>query len=337
MERHPSALSEATPLTQAWLQARMQLAEVGQWAGDTQSPLRAADQIAAACNTWLGSDHATTLDARAVVALWYQWRGRLTEATKLTQEVARDRARIQGDMHASTSFARLSHAWSLATDGHHQQARSIRESVLRDCERLLGRKHRDTLFARGLVALSLREANNPGAVALFERVLRDRVNVLGEEHPDTLWTKTNLALCYVQRGERKKTTARPMQFNKAITMLEQAIGAYDRVLGPRHPDTLLAWAYLARAKQRSGRNRVAIDILGSVLEARDAAMGDHPDTIAARAQLAEAYLADGRVHEAIDGQRRVVNDSRRVRRSGHPETMRAESTLCDWFGDDGLV
>ena len=333
-KRHPAAPGTWTSLAEARSQARVQGVEVRQWAGDTETPLPQAEAIVVECVERLGADHPITLDARAAVALWHQWRGHLAAAITHTRAVAVDRVTIQGEKSRDTLLAWLALAWSLAADGEREQARTIREAVLKEYERLLGRKHPTTLFARALVALSLRDANHPGAVRLFKRVLRERARVLGNDHPDTLWTIVNLALCYILLGERSKASAQPRRYKKAIRMLDEAIAAYNRVLWPHHPDTLLARTILARAHQRSGRNRVAIDILDDVLLMREgASMARHPDAIDARAQLAEAYHADGDVREAITQQRRVVDDSKVVRGDEHPETRRAENTLRQWRRD----
>ena len=330
-KRHPAALGAGTPLTQACCQAQVQLAAVGQWSGDTRTPLHQAEAIAVRCILWLGPSHPITLDARAVVALWSQWRGQLEATTRLTRALAGDRVTIQGERFHDAVFAWFAYAWALAVAGQREQARRIREAVLEECERRLGRKHRTTLFARALVALSLRDADHPSAARRFEGVLRQRARVLGKDHPDTLWTIVNLALCYIIRAERSKASAQPRQYKKAIKMLTEAIAAYNRALGPDHPDTLLARTVRARAHQRCGHNRVAIYILKDVLlERHNASMGDHPDAIDARAQLAEAYHAQGDVREAITQQRKVVDVSKRVRRDDHPETRRAESTLRQW-------
>ena len=144
LERNPAARTEATPLTEAWLRARVQLAEAGQWAGDTEPPLTHAEEVAATCDELLGAEHPTTLDARAVVALWCQWRGLVTRACTLTGKLADDRARIQGAMHPDTFWARLTHAWALSVCDRYQEAKDIREDVLAQYERLLGDEHRAT-------------------------------------------------------------------------------------------------------------------------------------------------------------------------------------------------
>ena len=78
-------------------------------------------------------------------------------------------------------------------------------------------------------------------------------------------------------------------------MHEQTLAAYERVLGPDHPDTLDSRNNLATAYQDAGRLDEAISLHEQTLADRERVLGpDHPDTLHSRHSLAVAYRAAGR-------------------------------------------
>jgi tetratricopeptide (TPR) repeat protein len=74
----------------------------------------------------------------------------------------------------------------------------------------------------------------------------------------------------------------------------------ERVLGPGHPDTGIAFDRLAAASLAAGRGTEAVSLYQRILGARASALGpDHHRTLAARAGLGKALLSAGRSAEAI--------------------------------------
>jgi tetratricopeptide (TPR) repeat protein len=74
----------------------------------------------------------------------------------------------------------------------------------------------------------------------------------------------------------------------------------ERVLGPGHPDTGVAFDRLAGASLAAGLGTEAVALYQRILGARASALGaDHHRTLAARAGLGKALLSAGRSAEAI--------------------------------------
>lgn len=74
----------------------------------------------------------------------------------------------------------------------------------------------------------------------------------------------------------------------------------ERVLGPAHPDTLLATTRLAGAALAAGQSGDAITLFQRALDTLTGSLGpDHPRTLAAQVDVGGALLASGRPSEAI--------------------------------------
>ena len=102
---------------------------------------------------------------------------------------------------------------------------------------------------------------------------------------------------YAHRTEqpRRRLPDGSRRLGEAIPLYEQAVTDRERVLGPDHPDTLLARSNLAGAYQAAGRVGEAIPLYELILVGLDRVLGpDHPDTLIVRSNLAAAYQAAGR-------------------------------------------
>ncbi len=70
---------------------------------------------------------------------------------------------------------------------------------------------------------------------------------------------------------------------------------YERVLGPEHPETLIARANLADWTGEAGDAAGARDLFAALLPMRERVLGrEHPDTQSARANLAHWTKKAGR-------------------------------------------
>jgi hypothetical protein len=86
-----------------------------------------------------------------------------------------------------------------------------------------------------------------------------------------------------------------------IVIGERLLADQEQVLGPDHPNTLVAREELGLAYQAAGRTGEAITLHEQNLAARERVLGpDHPDTLNSRGSLAAAYQAAGRTGEARD-------------------------------------
>ncbi|MEV0043000.1 tetratricopeptide repeat protein, partial [Nocardia rhamnosiphila] len=80
----------------------------------------------------------------------------------------------------------------------------------------------------------------------------------------------------------------------ALPHFQQALAAFERILGPDHPDTLTSRANLAYAHRAAGRVAEAIPLHEQNLTDSERILGpDHPDTLTSRNNLASAYESAG--------------------------------------------
>jgi tetratricopeptide (TPR) repeat protein len=103
----------------------------------------------------------------------------------------------------------------------------------------------------------------------------------------------------------------------------------DRVLGPGHPDTLVAGERLAGAYLTAGRAAEAVSLFQWVLTARFGELGgDHPGTIAARHNLGHALVATNQLADAVTVLDQAVGDYERARGPDHLDTAGAREDLA---------
>ena len=110
----------------------------------------------------------------------------------------------------------------------------------------------------------------------------------------------------------------------------------DRVLGPGHPDTLVAAQRLADAYLTAGQAAEAVSWFEWVLNDRIRTLGpDHAGTIAARRDLGHALGSANQLGDAVAVLDGVVGDYERLRGADHPETLDARDELAAAYGSAG--
>lgn len=103
----------------------------------------------------------------------------------------------------------------------------------------------------------------------------------------------------------------------------------ERVLGPDHPDTVMAAEELADAYMMAGQAAEAIPWFQWVLARRIRSLGqDHTDTIAARRNLGQALVAAGQLDDAVNVLERAVGDYERVWGPDHIDALGAREDLA---------
>ncbi|MBB5922409.1 Flp pilus assembly protein TadD [Actinoalloteichus hoggarensis] len=109
----------------------------------------------------------------------------------------------------------------------------------------------------------------------------------------------------------------------------QRIALHSRLLGPDHPDTVLAHNDLARTLGEYGRTAEAVEILREVLPSVARTRGDeHPDTLSIRNNLAAALAAAGRPDEATRLFTEVLASRARELGALHPHTLSVRNNLA---------
>ena len=115
----------------------------------------------------------------------------------------------------------------------------------------------------------------------------------------------------------------------AVTYWRELAATGDRILGPDHPDTLMAGEQLADACLAAGRAAEALPWFQWVLAKRARALGpDHPGTVAARCNLGRAASAAGQFADAITVLDEAVAGYERVLGADHLDTLGARDELA---------
>jgi tetratricopeptide (TPR) repeat protein len=99
----------------------------------------------------------------------------------------------------------------------------------------------------------------------------------------------------------------------AVAWWREAAADSNRILGPGHPDTVLAGGLLASALLAAGRAAEAVSGFEWLLAGRANVLGpDHPGTVAARVGLGRALVAAGKPGDAVTVLEQRVSHSERV-------------------------
>ena len=122
----------------------------------------------------------------------------------------------------------------------------------------------------------------------------------------------------------------------AITHWEHTTSTAQRILGPEHPGTLTARAYLAMSYWQAGRAGEAISVEEQVAAAAPRILGpEHPGTLTAQANLAASYQQAGRAGEAITIGEQVAAAGAADPGPEHPGTLTAQANLAASYRQAG--
>ena len=111
------------------------------------------------------------------------------------------------------------------------------------------------------------------------------------------------------------------QYGRALALSEDTLAIRESVLGPNHPDTVIALTNLAYAYWRLGRHSEALPLEQRALEIAEAALGpSHPDTARRLDNLAVTYCELGRPDEALPLQQRALQITETALGPNHPDT-----------------
>lgn len=112
------------------------------------------------------------------------------------------------------------------------------------------------------------------------------------------------------------------RYEDALPHFERAAQGCRAVIGPEHPNTLVALGNLAVTYGRLERWPTAVPLIEETVAVRERSLGEqHPLTLAARDALAVAYRQSGRLAEALPIHQRVVGQRTATLGAGHPETL----------------
>lgn len=108
----------------------------------------------------------------------------------------------------------------------------------------------------------------------------------------------------------------------AVTWWREVSVRSERLLGPDHPDTLVAAGQLADALVATGQHGDAVQCARWVLDGRDRVLGPgHPAAVAAMISLGRALAGSGQPGEALRVLRDAAARSERAYRHGDPQAL----------------
>ena len=159
-----------------------------------------------------------------------------------------------------------------------------------------------------------------------QQTTKDPTHSTDEDPLSRLAERSNLADTYVQTG----------RLDEAITLYEQILEDYARVLGENHPQTLSACNDLATCYQEAGRLDEAITLFEQVITDSIRIFGDdHPNTLTLRNNLANCHLQAGRFVEAIALYEQAAAGRARVLGDNHSLTLSTRNSLADAYESAG--
>lgn len=182
-------------------------------------------------------------------------------------------------------------AYLLTRRGEHAEAASLYRDAAELLEEELGADHPTTQMVRGnLTSVLVKQGRLDEAVALARRDVR----LLEERYPDGHW---RVGAARERLGKLLLVEDEP---DSALAALGSAIDEYESVLGPDHPWTLGARAWVAAARLAGGRAGAAARLERIRRELADLPEEDraNPGVSGTLASLADELERRGRTEEA---------------------------------------
>ncbi|MFH9066015.1 aKG-HExxH-type peptide beta-hydroxylase [Streptomyces coeruleorubidus] len=271
----------------------------------------------------LGDDHPATIAAALHRAWAVRHTGALVEADQLYQDVGRACARALPDGHAYLQSAKTGRARVLRELGRYELA----EEELRAA---LAMRLRTRTYPRGilrirheLAILAHKRDRHEEAVTELRSLSREFTELVGEDNLDTLANWVTLARALREAGHA----------GEAEEAIENALRGYLKVLGPEHPDVMMARHERARLIRDHESDPECVerarDEFDDIWQFNERHLGsDHPDTLAARHELATTWHLLGRPHLAVEHYEAVLEAGRRRLGDQHPDVLRCARNLA---------
>ncbi|MFF7731683.1 aKG-HExxH-type peptide beta-hydroxylase [Streptomyces sp. NPDC007984] len=271
----------------------------------------------------LGEDHPATIAAALQRAWAVRHTGALDEADELYQDVTRACARSLPDGHAYLQSAKTGRARVLRELGRYEAA----EEELRAA---LAMRLRSRTYPRGvlrirheLAILAHKRDRHEEAVTELRSLAGEFAELVGDDDLDTLSTRVTLARVLREAGHA----------SEAEEAIESALRGYVRMLGPEHPDVLMARHERARLVRDNESDpacaKRARDEFADIWQFNEHHLGsDHPDTLAARHELGTSWHLLGRPDLAVEHYEAVLEAGRRRLGNHHPDVLRCVHNLA---------
>jgi serine/threonine protein kinase/tetratricopeptide (TPR) repeat protein len=127
------------------------------------------------------------------------------------------------------------------------------------------------------------------------------------------------------------------EYGKAVLHHERALGI-RRVLGPDHPDTLIAMNNLATAHQAAGKLDLALPLFEETFKLKKAKLGaEHPVTLTSLGNLASAYRDAGKLEQALALHEKTLQLLKIKLGPAHPNTLTSMGSLARTYQSVGKL
>jgi len=124
-------------------------------------------------------------------------------------------------------------------------------------------------------------------------------------------------------------------YPEAAKQFERALDLRRRVLGPRHPDTLLSMTNLANVYEDDGKYPQAEALHNQALQIQRSSLGpEHRDTLNSMDNLAIDYESEGKYAQAEALQKQTLEIERRRLGPEHNDTLMSMSNLALVYADE---
>lgn len=235
-----------------------------------------------------------------------------------------------GPTHRAVGITASNLAASHYLQGRYQEAITIQDRAVRALEAAVGRDHQRTIVALANAAAMRRVLGDwSSAATAYRDLLARQTRLQGEDHPVTGQALINLGTVLLEHGTGDPTSPALIE---ADSLFRRAEVVFAGRLGPQHPQVGVALSGLGSTLNERGRLGEAREILERAVALLHAAQGDaHLTTANALQRLAAVEWRLGDAGRAITLQRRSLTGIERAAGARHPETARAQATLCSYL------
>lgn len=312
----------------------------------------------------LGDTNSEVLATMLKIVSAYRNGGQYSEAAIWSDKVLATCQHIFGENHSFTKACMTSLAVDYRNIGRYAAALAFDEEVLNWRLKNLGEKHLDTLHSYNNVAVDYRRLGKYSeAEEIDQKTLQLRLEILGESNPDTLISMNNLAADYRKLGKyedalkldeqvlavREKILEKDQLIltsinnlasdyaalsrnAEAVALHQKAVEISKKLLGEKHPQTLLTMNNLALDYSRLGRYAEAIPLMERIVKSRTELFGvKNSETLVSMNNLAGDYYTQGRYEEAALQLQLLIDGVEELRRAGDLSPENRQSLFAQWI------
>lgn len=204
----------------------------------------------------LGSDHADTLKARSDLALVFHRLGKNEESIKTSKEVLEKQKKVLGPKHTDTMSTYFNLGIALQIEpGKTEEALK----VYQDCLEMSVNDHCDSRITNIMNNIGMCQSalgRYEEAAKTLEAVYQLKKEFFGADHAITIRTIINIAGIY----ENQKNIP------KAIEWYKKGIALQKRILGLKHPETLISQFNFGTIMMKEGKILSAYKAYHEILE-----------------------------------------------------------------------